>query len=60
MANILNKLLRMAVGKIPEGAGALPDAPSDPTKRNLLKGGVAVGALSAIPVVKKVAPKIFD
>ena len=60
MANILNKLLRMAVGKIPEGAGALPDAPSDPTKRNLLKGGVAVGALSAIPVVKKVAPKIVD
>jgi hypothetical protein len=59
MANILKKLLQ-SVLRIPEGAGALPDAPPDPTKRNLLKGGAALGALSAIPVGKKVVPKIVE
>ena len=59
MANILKKLLQ-SVLRIPEGAGALPDAPPDPTKRNLLKGGAALGALSAIPVGKKVIPKIAE
>ena len=59
MANILKKLLQ-SVLKIPEGAGSLPDAPPDPTKRNLLKGGAALGALSAIPVAKKVVPKIAE
>tara|TARA_R100000656_G_scaffold31943_2_gene27757 strand:+ start:21 stop:743 length:723 start_codon:yes stop_codon:yes gene_type:complete len=60
MANILNKLFRLALRKIPEDIGALPDAPPDPSKRNLLKGGAALGALGAIPVVKKVVPKIAD
>jgi len=59
MANILNKLLQLALRKIPEGAGALPDAP-DPSKRNLLKGGAAIGALSAIPVAKKLGPRIAE
>lgn len=59
MANILKKLLQ-SVLRIPEGAGALPDAPPDPTKRNLLKGGAALGALSAIPVAKKVGPRIAE
>ena len=60
MANILNKLLQLALRKIPEDIGALPDAPPDPSKRNLLKGGAALGALGAIPVVKKVGPRIVD